>query len=785
MRIVNSNQDNVLQYCIFEWSRQIANYPDENSRGGALYANSSLVRVENCHFRFCSATGMGGAACFYRTRGSLLGNHFDDNFGFTEIVWVYESDMPAIGNQFINNRGDYGAGLILDGSHSPVENNVFRHNLSGIMTWGGALYLVHGSRSVVRQNLIVDNTGGGVFIGYDAFPLVFEHNTIANNRGHSGIFVVNGGRMIASNSIIWGNGGGDIQLSNGSAQVDYSNVGQTNGVERGEGVINANPLFRNSADGDYRLDLNSPCWNSGDPNAQRDPDGTRADMGRYMGPQGIAYTPLETIDFGLLRRGEEATRNIWITYVEGDLRGILLTLQINPEDSLLSASPAEEIIEVGDTLWINLHVRAPRGALMGRRTRTLGIHVEEHPSPAAEFEIIYRIGPGREPEPHRIPLEPRWSLISTYTPPPDPAFDIVWQDVLSRGNVALIKDGMGRFLVPNQFNNMVDFDVRQGYWVRMSARDTLSITNIPVDFDLPIPLRRGWNLVAYFPEAILPAEEAFQNSQDNIIIAKDASGRFYLPDRGFNMMPDLRRGKGYLVKAREADSLVWFGGQEVNGIPRSPETTPFHAGLEATSTGVDMSLLLEKIDGVPVDGCELVAFVEDERVVGSILLPAREYLAQSQLIGLPIRGDDPTTPEVDGARYGDVIHFRLHAPEGEWTLAADYTTGSSRFEGNELAVAALRVVDKVGALPSGFALSAHPNPFNSSALITFSLDAVASVELGLFDLRGRRWRSVIEGTYPAGMNTLVLEAGELPAGIYLLRLSAGGEQKGAKIALVR
>ena len=54
----------------------------------------------------------------------------------------------------------------------------------------------------------------------------------------------------------------------------------------GTGNIDADPLFVDAENYDYRLTENSPCINAGDPNSPYDPDNTIADMGAFYYDQG-------------------------------------------------------------------------------------------------------------------------------------------------------------------------------------------------------------------------------------------------------------------------------------------------------------------------------------------------------------------------------------------------------------------------------------------------------------------------------------------------------------------
>jgi len=59
--------------------------------------------------------------------------------------------------------------------------------------------------------------------------------------------------------------------------IDYSDVFDETWA--GTGNINADPLFVDRSNHDYRLQAESPCIDAGDPASDLDPDGTRADMG--------------------------------------------------------------------------------------------------------------------------------------------------------------------------------------------------------------------------------------------------------------------------------------------------------------------------------------------------------------------------------------------------------------------------------------------------------------------------------------------------------------------------
>jgi hypothetical protein len=66
----------------------------------------------------------------------------------------------------------------------------------------------------------------------------------------------------------------------------------------------------------------------------------------------------------------------------------------------------------------------------------------------------------------------------------------------------------------------------------------------------------------------------------------------------------------------------------------------------------------------------------------------------------------------------------------------------------------------------------HPNPFNPSTTIGYSLPARADVRLAVYDLAGRHVQTLLEESQEAGDHAVSFDAGGLSSGVYLCRLTA-------------
>ena len=94
------------------------------------------------------------------------------------------------------------------------------------------------------------------------------------------------------------------------------------------------------------------------------------------------------------------------------------------------------------------------------------------------------------------------------------------------------------------------------------------------------------------------------------------------------------------------------------------------------------------------------------------------------------------------------------------------------------------------ALPQGFALGQnYPNPFNPSTIIPYQLLTVAPVRLEVFNVLGQRVATLVDEERPAGLHAAAWDATNaagqaVAAGVYMYRLTAGGEQHTRRMVLI-
>ena len=84
-----------------------------------------------------------------------------------------------------------------------------------------------------------------------------------------------------------------------------------------------------------------------------------------------------------------------------------------------------------------------------------------------------------------------------------------------------------------------------------------------------------------------------------------------------------------------------------------------------------------------------------------------------------------------------------------------------------------------------FLLQNYPNPFNPTTLISYQLPTPNFVSLEIYDVLGRKIKSLIEERQNSGAHSVTFNAEDLPSGVYFYRLESGTHNETKKLLLLR
>jgi hypothetical protein len=256
--------------------------------GGGLQNEGGVVVVSDCRFEGNSAA-YGGALRSHIwpliVRGCTVTGNLAARGGGAEngSGQLTVSDSYFAGNRATESGG--GVSHLLPGS--TLERCVFDLNTAPI---GGAIAAGDGTdRCTIRNCTIVRNTalthGSAIYNPGGSQP-VLVNSIVAFNRPPDAYAFPPAGSVTLHHNDFFGNGGPSL----------YGRDSSTYPAN-----LYLDPLFVDTAAGNFRLRAASPCIDAGDPSTALDPDSTTADLGAYyfdQTPQ-TAHRPLRPYPLSL------------------------------------------------------------------------------------------------------------------------------------------------------------------------------------------------------------------------------------------------------------------------------------------------------------------------------------------------------------------------------------------------------------------------------------------------------------------------------------------------------
>lgn len=156
--------------------------------------------------------------------------------------------------------------------------------------------------------------------------------------------------------------------------------------------------------------------------------------------------------------------------------------------------------------------------------------------------------------------------------------------------------------------------------------------------------------------------------------------------------------------------------------------------------------------------------------------------------------------DVPGGFVGQIQHFRRmkfflpdDAPEGTYTVtmyaSADIADGGAIYDSDSFTFELPPLPPSMAKAGDDAALAgvaeSGPNPFSQSTTIRYVLTDDVEVDLRVFDVTGREVATLASGAQMAGAHAARFDAGVLPNGMYLWRLTVAGEVTVGQLTLAR
>ncbi len=333
-----------------------------------------------------------------------------------------------------------------------------------------------------------------------------------------------------------------------------------------------------------------------------------------------------------------------------------------------------------------------------------------------------------------------------------------------------------------EFSTLNDVDYYHGYWLRLSCPVSFDICGGIISPNDAIQVYSGWNLVSYWPQDILPVEDALTSllTADNLLVAYgfDGAAMDYIPgDPLHQSLTEMMPGFGYWTKVTSDDLLVYPGFS--GGTIAAPQTRA--QGSLAASAGVKPSRDWMSVYGanLDIDGVPVRSGASVEIYTTNGVLCGFGLYNDGILKFTPIYGYDAENTAYP--KNGEQLVVRI---DGE-RVAADLTYSGA---GTRVSLSSLSAGT---VLPDQYSLAQnYPNPFNPATTIAFNLPNAGQVELSIYNVLGQKVATIVDGQLEAGTHEAVWDGTDesgnaVGSGIYFYRISTSDFEQTKKMILMK
>ncbi|MDT8373450.1 MAG: T9SS type A sorting domain-containing protein, partial [Bacteroidales bacterium] len=387
-----------------------------------------------------------------------------------------------------------------------------------------------------------------------------------------------------------------------------------------------------------------------------------------------------------------------------------------------------------------------------------------------------------------ITLKEGWNILSFTTTPDNPSMLDIVNPLITAGTLLKVQDEAGDAIVQlpvlGWVNGIGDFQITEGYNIKVSEDTQLSIIGRPIDSPLDIPLLSGWNIFGYpFPSG-QAAETALEPliSEGSLIKVQNEIGQAIvelpLPLGWVYGFSNLLPGEGYKIKVNIPTTLTLSNND--GGILKSSHTVNqlSHFRPVYKGNGLDhmnlyiMSPTLGQTDLTPGD--EIGVFDGDVCVGAAVV----DY-SNPDYVSVAASLDDPTTEEIDGFVEGHSFTLRLWDHHlGKELIARSFTLepGSfGTFTKNGTSVLKTDFEDFKNDMLS----NAYPNPSYQKTIFNFILGNRSNVRLEIINSIGTIVAILVddelnEGPHSIEWNNRSATGLKMEPGVYYYRMITNG-----------
>jgi len=383
-------------------------------------------------------------------------------------------------------------------------------------------------------------------------------------------------------------------------------------------------------------------------------------------------------------------------------------------------------------------------------------------------------------KPQEIMLQAGWNIMSFNVTPYSVEMLNITQPLIDSSHMVKVIDEEGGFIqeIPGLgwLNTIGSMANTEGYYIKVSSDDSLTIEGNPIILPYSISLQSGWNIMGYpaqtSQDALVALQPLINSSQ--LIKVIDEGGGFIQNIPGLewlNTIGDFNPGEGYYIKVNTNTSIVidessTMSPQQYNYISEGKYYTRNNIG----NPYMPMHIVAFFEDYIDIENGDEVGVFVNDICIGSVHIIDPNL---PQIIS--ITSDDPTTELLDGGTEELNMEFKLLHNAKEYELQCFD-------EGNKPIV--FKPLDTKVVTFSSIGLNAPnkdenefyasevvPNPVKGSANIYVNLPKAGHLSVDMVNMQGVMMAKLFDDDCESQNIKIPVTSDNLGSGMYFLHIS--------------
>ena len=366
----------------------------------------------------------------------------------------------------------------------------------------------------------------------------------------------------------------------------------------------------------------------------------------------------------------------------------------------------------------------------------------------------------------------RWNMISVPRTVPDYRKTIIYPNPTATSPAYAYQSG---YSVKDTLKNGV------GYWLKFSGNQTIRYNGVAITEDT-VSVVPGWNMIGSITDSVA-------TSSIVQIPASNVNSQYYSYNNGYSASTQIQGGRGYWVKVNNAGKLVLSGG----GFAFAKEDRSEIENLQALNS----ITITDKNQNTQT--LYFGSTKDDKLQVDKYLMPPSppaggfdaRYTSQrmAELYPSDLKSEQEYSIKMSAPSYPITVTWSIVDHDANKTYTVSPATSDKNKKAQQLIATGSMTINNakndilvltIGNkdVPKEFALGRnYPNPFNPTTRFTIAVPQTAKVELIVYDILGRKVKTLFNEEKSAGYHTIewngLSDANtSVATGVYFVRMSS-------------